>query len=64
MSLFDSWTGSNDNNDQEAPVLVIVIAVVVGGLITAFCVGAVVWMIMKVMRKNKEALKDERELDN
>ena len=54
ISLFDNWIASSDSGNQEAPVMVIVIAVIVGGLICAFCIGAVVWMILKAVRKNKE----------
>ncbi|CDW80721.1 UNKNOWN [Stylonychia lemnae] len=54
LSLFDSWNGTESSYDQEAPVVVIIIAVVVGGLITGFCVGAIVWMVMKVIKKRKE----------
>eukprot|EP00347_Sterkiella_histriomuscorum_P023999 403332653 len=54
ISLFDNWIVQSDTGNQEAPILVIVIAVIVGGLICAFCIGAVVWMILKAVKKNKE----------
>lgn len=57
ISLIDMWTGSTSSGDQEAPVMVIIIAVVVGGLITSFCVGAIVWTICKgLKKKDKDGL--------
>lgn len=34
--------------------MVIVIAVVVGGLISGFCIGVIVYMIWKAVKKNRE----------
>ncbi len=34
--------------------MVIVIAVIVGGLISAFCIGVIVYMVVKAIRKRKE----------
>lgn len=39
--------------------MVIVIAVVVGGLISSFCIGVVVYMIIKTVKNRKKEKEEE-----
>jgi flagellar biosynthesis/type III secretory pathway M-ring protein FliF/YscJ len=48
-----NYTGDAANT-QDAPVMVIVIAVVVGGLISGFCIGVIIYMAWKAFKRNKE----------
>lgn len=58
------WTGSSSSSEQDAPIMVIIIAVVVGGLITSFCVGAVAWTICKTLKKkDKDGLMSQTQVD-
>jgi flagellar biosynthesis protein FliP len=44
----------SDDSQQEAPITVIIIAVAVGGLISSFCIGVLVYMILKAVRNRRK----------
>jgi large-conductance mechanosensitive channel len=48
------WDGSNTSDDTSSPTSVIVIAVIVGTLISSVCITAVVCLIVRSIRKKKE----------
>lgn len=52
LSMVDmsGYTGEDDNSGQDAPIMVIIIAVVVGGLISSFCIGVIVYMVVKAVK--------------
>ena len=52
LSMVDmsGYTGDTDSSGQEAPIMVIIIAVVVGGLISSFCLGVIIYMIVKAVK--------------
>lgn len=54
VRLIDAWVYSDDSAVAPAPASVIVIAVVVGGLITGVCVTAIVCIVLKAIRKKKD----------
>lgn len=57
LSLIDAWIPTDDSSTEEAPVFVIIIAVLVGGLISCTCLGIFIYMSVKAYknRKLKEA---------
>ena len=59
MQDASNYTGDT-GTQQDAPVMVIVIAVVVGGLISGFCIGVIVYMSWKAIKKNRENEKAKR----
>jgi large-conductance mechanosensitive channel len=61
LTLMDvsGYQGSDNDSQQDAPIMVIIIAVLVGGLISSFCIGVVVYMAVKAWKARKEGEKDE-----
>lgn len=41
--------------------MVVIIAVAVGGLISAFCIGIIVYMVFKAVKKRRELMLKERQ---
>lgn len=67
LSMVDvsGYNGSDPSFEasQDAPALVIAIAVIVGSLITSFCLGVITYMIVKAVKnrgKDMFEAEDER----
>ncbi len=63
LSFIDAWTGETNNESDEAPVFVIVIAVLVGGLISCTCLGIFIYMSVKAYRNRKKKQADDAETE-
>ena len=61
LFLFDrtEW-GAQTSTPESAPVMVIIIAVVVGGLISSFCIGVIVYIIMRSIKNRKKSHPEEK----
>lgn len=64
LTLFDltGYTSSKNNQNDAAPPSVIVVAVIVGILISSFCIGVIVYLTIRVIKnRGKKEKRDASE---
>ncbi len=54
IALQDLWDPSNSDEDEKASTTVIIVAVLVGGIISAICIGIIVYLVVKTVKKDKD----------